>query len=114
MTRIALGSDSTNVTTSAPRLNASMPTAPVPAYKSKKRLPDTRGPRMENKASRTLSDVGRREFPCGALRRRPRWEPAMTRIKFTTLFHHSRSLAYDHDTACASDAACSSDRKSVV
>jgi len=83
-TCIALGSDSTNVTTIAPRLNASMPTAPVPAYKSKTRLPDTRGPRIENKASRTLSDVGRRDLPCGALRRRPRWEPAMTRIECRT------------------------------
>ena len=82
MTRIALGSDSTNVTTTAPRLNASMPTAPVPAYKSKKRLPGTRGPKIENKASRTLSDVGRSDLPSGALRRRPRWEPAMTRIDF--------------------------------
>src|SRR5690349_1356909 len=78
---MAFESDSTKVTSLAPRLNASMPTAPVPAYRSKKRQPGMRVPRIENRASLTLSEVGRNEIPRGPLRRRPRWEPAMTRIR---------------------------------
>ena len=76
----ALRSDSTKVTAEAPRLSASIPTAPVPAYKSRKRSPNTCVPRIEKIAPRTLSDVGRSAVPCGPLKRRPRWDPAITRI----------------------------------
>src|SRR5258705_13116986 len=69
-----------NVTCAAPRLTASMPTAPVPANPSSTRAPSTRGVRILNSVSRSLSDVGRRPSHVGALRRRPLNRPAITRI----------------------------------
>src|SRR5476649_2202735 len=70
---------STNVTRVAPRLSASMPTAPVPAKPSSTVAPAIRGARMLNSVSRSLSDVGRSPSHVGALRRRPFSDPAMTR-----------------------------------
>ena len=59
------------------RLNAHCPRARVQVQKAT--AGDAR-PRMENRASRTLSDVGRSVVPVARSRRRPRWEPAITRI----------------------------------
>ena len=44
---------------SAPRDNASTPSAPVPAYRSSTRAPSRRAPRLEKSPSRTRSDTGR-------------------------------------------------------
>src|SRR5476649_2631012 len=76
---------STNVTRVAPRLSASMPTAPVPAKPSSTVAPAIRGARMLNSVSRSLSDVGRSPSHVGAFSRRPFNEPAITRIRFARL-----------------------------
>ena len=67
-------SDSTEVTTPAPRDIASSPMAPEPAYRSRKRSPvsdPSWASSAENSASRTRSEVGRVASPAGVLRRRP-------------------------------------------
>src|ERR1700737_4577922 len=66
----------------APRLIASMPTAPVPAKTSRKREPLTVGPSTLKRISRRRSLVGRRALPLRDLRMRLRYLPAMMRIKF--------------------------------
>jgi len=63
----------------APRLNASQPTAPVPAYASRNRAASMRAPRMSNSPSRTLSEVGRVRSPLGAFSRRPLASPPVSR-----------------------------------
>ena len=45
----------------------------------------TRAPRIENSASRTRSDVGRVASPGGAFSVRPRWVPAITRIRVAAM-----------------------------
>src|SRR5262245_34315759 len=71
---------STSVTTPAPRDHASSPTAPEPAYRSRKRSP-AREPHhdsiAENRASRTRSLVGRVFTPRGVEILRPPAVPAM-------------------------------------
>src|SRR5471030_2205978 len=57
-----------------------MPTAPEPAYKSTKREPTTRGPRMLKIVSRRRSLVGRVAVPLGACNSLDRNSPAITRI----------------------------------
>src|SRR5438445_7255380 len=69
-----------NVTSAAPRLRASMPSAPVPANPSSTRALAMRGARMLNSVSRSLSDVGLSPSHVGAFRRRPFNDPAITRI----------------------------------
>ena len=59
---------STNTTSDAPRLKASIPTAPEPAYKSRNRAPSILGARMLNNVSRSRSLVGRVASPSGAAR----------------------------------------------
>ena len=66
----------------APRDSASSAAAPLPANRSRKRLPRRGGSpcsRMPNSASRARSLVGRVAKPSGASIRRPRWRPAMIR-----------------------------------
>ena len=75
----ARASRSTKVTCAAPRLSASMPTAPVPAKTSSTRAPASRPCSTLNSVSRSLSDVGRRPGQVGASRRRPFSVPAMMR-----------------------------------
>src|SRR5467141_2604060 len=64
----------------APRLIASMPTAPVPAKTSRKREPATLVPRTLKRVSRRRSLVGRRAVPLRDLRMRLRYLPATMRI----------------------------------
>src|SRR5215207_6920742 len=74
---------STSVTTPAPRDHASRPTAPEPAYRSRKRRPDSEphhDSTAENSASRTRSLVGRVVAPRGVAIRRPPADPPMIRV----------------------------------
>src|SRR5215472_13612233 len=75
---------SMNTTFRAPRLNASMPTAPVPANRSTKKAPATRSPRMLKRVSRKRSLVGRSAMPLGLFKCRLRYFPAITRINART------------------------------
>src|SRR5262245_61912270 len=85
MSACARRSRSTKVTDAAPRLSASMPTAPVPAYASSTRAPAIRGARMLKIVPRSLSDVGLSPSHVGAFSWRPFSDPAMTRIRLTHL-----------------------------
>ena len=85
MVRAARGSDSTSSACAAPRLSASSPTAPDPAYRSSTRRPaqaPSSDSRVENRASRARSEVGRVPSPGGTAaggrvrRRRSPWSPA--------------------------------------
>src|SRR3954464_1856182 len=71
MRATARRSHSTKVTWEAPRLNASIPTAPVPANPSRTRLPSMRGASTLNNVSRSRSDVGRSPSHVGDCSRRP-------------------------------------------
>ena len=78
----AARSFSTNVQCFAPRESASMPSAPLPAYRSAT-VASTRRSRLVsalNTASRTLSVVGRVLSVSGATSLRPLNSPATTRI----------------------------------
>ena len=77
----AARSRSTNVQCAAPRESASMPSAPLPAYRSATAASTTtsRLARALNTASRTLSVVGLVASAGGATSRRPRNSPATTR-----------------------------------
>ena len=86
---------STIVTTPAPRDHASSPTAPEPAYRSRKRSPSSdpvRDSIAENNASRTRSLVGRVVWPRGVSRRRPPAVPPMMRVMspWSALLHELR------------------------
>src|SRR5215813_11830185 len=76
----------------APRLMASMPTAPVPANKSSQTEPSTLEPRTLNSVSRRRSDVGRVAIPAGAARRRLRYFPAMIRISLVSSIPNIESV----------------------
>src|SRR6266446_2587008 len=69
-----------NTACAAPRLRASMPTAPVPAKMSRKREPEILGARTLKRVSRRRSLVGRRAMPLRDFRMRLRYLPAITRI----------------------------------
>src|SRR6185295_5045104 len=62
--------------------SASMPTAPVPANRSRTRAPATAGPMTSKRVTRTRSAVGRVWSPRGARSRRPRSCPPMTRMRW--------------------------------
>jgi hypothetical protein len=96
MTPAAPRSASTSVTCRAPRDSASSPSAPLPAYRSTTQCP-LRSPRIENKASRTRSSVGRvTSFGHSSLR--PRNLPAMMRTT-ASLAPHSASGSVGVDLA---------------
>src|SRR6266404_6206375 len=69
-----------NTACAAPRLRASMPTAPVPAKMSRKREPEILGARTLKRVSRRRSLVGRRALPLRDFKMRLRYLPAITRI----------------------------------
>src|ERR1700691_441615 len=69
-----------NTTPEAPRLSASIPTAPVPANVSTNRAPSTDSPRISNNVSRSRSLVGRSASPFSVRSVRRRYFPPMTRI----------------------------------
>src|SRR5437588_12103889 len=71
---------STKVAWRAPRERDSMPTAPEPAHKSRKRAPAILGARILNNVSRRRSDVGLVASDGGLFSRRPRNVPAITRM----------------------------------
>src|SRR5579875_2119726 len=73
------GCDSTKITSRAPRLIASIPIAPVPAYRSKNSESFTVGPRTLKSVSRSRSLVGRIFSAPGPFSRRLRNCPAITR-----------------------------------
>src|SRR4051812_33393532 len=64
----------------APRLSASIPTAPVPAYASTKTQRSTRAPRILKRVWRILSGVGLVSSPGSDRSLRLRNSPAITRI----------------------------------
>ncbi len=76
----AAGARSTNSTPAAPRLSASIPTAPEPAYKSRNCAPSIRGASTLNSVSRSRSLVGRVASPGRSPSVRERYVPAMMRI----------------------------------
>jgi hypothetical protein len=63
----------------APRESASMPSAPVPANKSRQRAPSMIGASQLNSVSRTRSGVGRRPGASGTSSRDRRRLPPMMR-----------------------------------
>src|ERR1700719_5308628 len=77
--RAVAACDSIKIAKRAPRLIASMPIAPVPAYRSQKSESATSGPRMLKSVSRKRSLVGRRRKRPGPFNRRLRYLPAITR-----------------------------------
>src|SRR5262245_21157262 len=81
MRSAASPSDSMKTTSRDPRLNASKPTAPVPAKTSKKTVPETVGPRISKRVSLRRSLVGRSRKPRGPRNFLPRNFPEITRIK---------------------------------
>src|SRR5579871_4040460 len=71
---------SMKVALAAPRLNASMPTLPVPAKRSRKRASSTRVERISNSAVLTRSMMGRVPGVLGDFSLRPFASPVTTRI----------------------------------
>src|SRR5271163_1194344 len=71
---------SMKIASTAPRLIASMPTAPVPAKTSRKREPARDGAKILNSVSRKRSDVGRSASPLSDLSKRERYFPAIIRM----------------------------------
>ncbi len=71
---------STKVTASAPRESASMPRAPVPAYRSSTAAPGTSDAMLENRPSLAMSETGRTPRGTGASRT-PFAVPAITRME---------------------------------
>src|SRR5215467_4629233 len=84
ISRAAARSFSTKTTCAAPRLTASIPTAPVPANRSRKRAPSTRGPRILNRVSRSMSLVGRMRSLLRGFNCRERNVPAMMRMAISS------------------------------
>src|ERR1700676_1919961 len=68
------------VARAAPRLNASIPTLPVPAKRSRKRASSTRVERMSKSAVLTRSMMGRVPVVLGAFNLRPLASPVTTRM----------------------------------
>ena len=79
----AARSRSTNTQVAAPRDNASIPIAPLPAYRSATTASASTPalPSALNIASRTRSVVGRVDDPSGEISRRPPSSPATTRTR---------------------------------
>ena len=73
------GSDSTSVACAAPRDNASNPSAPLPANRSRTREPGSIGCNQLNRVSRTRSGVGRKPGRSSTGSRVPRHRPPMIR-----------------------------------
>src|SRR5579883_336527 len=71
---------SMNMARAAPRLKASIPTAPDPAYASTKTFPSTSAPNTLKSVSRSRSLVGRKEPLETVFKRRERSVPPITRI----------------------------------
>src|SRR6185437_5474832 len=80
MTAIAAAFRSIRMTRFAPRLKASIPTAPLPAYASRNTVPGIRGASVLNNASRSRSGVGRTSMPGTLFSFRLRNRPAITLI----------------------------------
>ena len=82
---------SRNTQRAAPRLSASMPSWPLPAYRSSTRAPGRSNWTMLNIASFTCERVGRvTSVPGRASRLRPRASPAITRMFFLLLLAAGR------------------------
>ena len=87
-------SDSMNVAALAPRDSASSPSAPLPANRSRQRLPSTTGASQLKRVSRTRSGVGRMPGCRGKRIRRPRHSPPIIRSSFGFLRCIARSPRY--------------------
>jgi len=72
---------STKHASAAPRDNASKPSTPVPAKRSRQRAPTTASCNQLNSVSRTRSGVGRTAVQSGISMRRPRHSPATIRMR---------------------------------
>src|SRR5208283_5322100 len=103
--RVAAGEwFSMNTTSVAPRLSASMPTAPVPANTSRKRHPGTRPARTLKSDSRRRSLVGRRARPLRLLSGRLRNVPALKRFLLDRLLGEGeRFLAGEFEKLAIAD-----------
>src|SRR6266480_3993097 len=73
---------SMNVALAAPLLNASIPTLPTPAKRSRKRASSTRVERISKRAVFTRSIIGRVPGVLGPLSLRPLASPVTTRMRF--------------------------------
>ena len=80
------GEASTSTTFAAPREAASKPRAPLPAKRSRHRVPLRSWPSQLNKVSRTRLGVGRTPGRSGKRRTRRRQSPPMMRSAFRRLF----------------------------
>src|SRR6266700_6651009 len=74
-----------NVALAAPLLNASMPTLPTPAIRSRKRASSTRVERISKRAVLTRSIIGRVLGVLGPLSLRPLASPVTTRMRFLSV-----------------------------
>ena len=79
--RTTLPEFSTKTVCAAPRDNASRPSAPVPANRSRQRVPSTTGASQLNRVSRILPAVGRNPGLSATGKRRPRHFPATIRSR---------------------------------
>ena len=93
ITSAAAFDDSTKCTMRAPRLKASIPTAPVPAYKSiqveSANAAGFPAHNTLNSVSRSRSDVGRISSPGSDRSKRRRYSPAITLINLIRFAHSS-------------------------
>src|SRR6266581_6776772 len=86
-----------NVALAAPLLNASMPTLPVPANRSRKRASSTRVERISKRAVFTRSIIGRVPGVLGPLSLRPLASPVTTRMRFLSIDECQYSLHLLHE-----------------
>src|SRR5439155_21564265 len=86
-----------NVALAAPLLNASMPTLPTPAKRSRKRASSTRVERISKRAVLTRSIIGRVPGVLGPLSLRPLASPVTTRMRFLSINERQYSLHLLHE-----------------
>src|SRR6266487_1398932 len=91
-----------NVALAAPLLNASIPTLPTPAKRSRKRASSTRVERISKRAVLTRSIIGRVPGVLGPLSLRPLASPVTTRMRFLPVNErqHSLHLFYEKIFLC--------------
>src|SRR5712692_331656 len=86
-----------NVALAAPLLNASMPTLPVPANRSRKRTSSTRVERISKRAVFTRSIMGRVPIVLRALSLRPFASPVTTRRGLLLVDERQHCLHFNHE-----------------
>src|SRR5206468_10694084 len=86
-----------NVALAAPLLNASMPTLPTPAKRSRKRASSTRLERISKRAVLTRSIIGRVPGVLGPFSLRPLASPVTTRMRFLPIHERQYSLHFFYE-----------------